>query len=232
MTTEITAPTRTGWTGMLWQDMEPGYRAILRHPFIEGLTTGELDHAAFGRFLAQDSYYIRKYARALAVLASKAPTEEMMHSMLSHAQGAVAAESDLHEGLALQVGLTRGDLQHAVPTPTAAAYADFMLARAHDGSFLEGVATILPCMWIYAEVGQHLVAAGSPDPIYARWIENYASGDYATEVEGVLNLLDVVGVNGGDRENATARELAVIATRYEWMFWDSAYRDESWPVLS
>lgn len=232
MTTDVSAPARAGWTGALWKEMEPGYRAILGHPFIEGLTSGELDHAAFGRFLVQDAYYIRKYARALAVLAAKAPSEEVMRSMLNHSAGAVAAESELHESLAVQVGLTRADLKSAAPTPTARAYADFMLSQVYDGSFLEGVATVLPCMWIYAEVGRHLVAAGSPDPIYASWIESYASGDYVAEVESVLNVVDTPGADAGPGEHERARDNAVIATRYEWMFWDSAYRDETWPVLS
>lgn len=231
-TTQTASPARTGWTGTLWNAMEPGYQAILRHPFIEGLTTGELDHAAFGRFLVQDAYYVRQYARALAVLSAKAPTAELMGTMTQHAAGALAAEQDLHEMLAAQVGLPPGALRDATPSPTAAAYVDFMHARAWSGTFLEGFASVLPCMWIYAEVGRHLVAAGSPDPVYARWIENYAGGDYAAEVYGVLDALDGAGSDAGPRENENARAIAVEATRYEWMFWDSAYRDEVWPVLS
>lgn len=231
MTTDIAPPVRTGWTGTLWRDMEQGYRDILTHPFIEGLTTGELDHAAFGRFLVQDAYYIREYSRALAVLAGKAPDVAAMQSMLKHAAGSVAAESELHEKLAVEVGLSRDDLRQAKANPVAAAYVDFMLARIYEASFLEGVATVLPCMWIYAEVGRHLVTAGSPDPVYARWIENYADGDFAGEVADLLDVLDRAAGDIGAREDANARANAVTATRYEWMFWDAAFRDVAWPAV-
>jgi thiaminase/transcriptional activator TenA len=222
---------RTGWTGELWSTIEPVHLAILEHPFITGLASGDLDPEAFVRFLAQDTYYVNEYARSLAALSATAPTMALTRSLLQHASGAVTAESTLHAEVVGMLGAPADLLSAVRPSPTAAAYVDFVTARVHTGSFFEGLAAVLPCMWVYAEVGVHLVAQGSPHPAYQRWIENYSGSGYLDEVGRVLDDVDALAGAISDGERARGAEIALIATRYEWMFWDSAYHREEWPAL-
>lgn len=222
---------RTGWTGELWSAIEPIHLEILQHPFITGLTSGELAPEAFVRFLAQDTYYVNEYARSLAMLSATAPNMALTRSLLQHAAGAVTAESGLHAELVDMIEAPAGVLTEVLPTPTAAAYVDFVTARVHSGSFFEGLCAVLPCMWVYAEVGRHLVAAGSPHPTYQRWIDSYAGSDYLDEVERVLADVDVLARDVAEVEKQRGVDIAIAATRYEWMFWDSAYRGEEWPTL-
>jgi thiaminase/transcriptional activator TenA len=114
--------------------------------------------------------------------------------------------------------------------PTTRAYTSFMLATVFTGSFADGLTAIIPCFWIYAEVGQHLKQAGSPNPVYQRWIDSYGSDDYLREVLLALELTDQVGLGLAPAAEATARQHFRTAARYEWMFWDAAYRQETWPV--
>ncbi|MGH8906122.1 MAG: hypothetical protein ACRD0K_06330 [Egibacteraceae bacterium] len=51
---------------------------------------------------------------------------------------------------------------------------------------------ILPCYWIYWQVGKALVQRGSPDPAYQRWIDTYAGEEFAAAVAQVLALTDRV----------------------------------------
>jgi thiaminase/transcriptional activator TenA len=46
----------------------------------------------------------------------------------------------------------------------------------------------------------------------------------------VLALVDRVGAFVGAAEPAAMRERVVTTSRYEWMFWDAAWRRERWPV--
>lgn len=229
MTTTEVAPARTGWTGDLWAAIEPLHLAILDHPFITGLTTGDLAPEAFVRFLAQDTYYVNEYARSLAVLSATAPNMTLTRSLLEHAGGSVTAEAGLHTELVRMLGGSPEVLTQTPPTPTAAAYVDFVTARVHSGSFFEGLCAVLPCMWVYAEVGKHLVSRGSPTPAYQRWIDSYAGSDYLNEVDRVLMDVDVLAHDVSHVEKERGLDLALIATRYEWMFWDSAFRGEVWP---
>jgi thiaminase/transcriptional activator TenA len=222
---------RTGWTGELWAAIEPMHLAILEHPFITGLTTGELAPEAFIRFLQQDTYYVNEYSRCLAALSAKAPTMPLTRSLLEHAASAVTAEATLHAELVEMLGGSTPVHAELIPSPTTTAYVDYVTARVQAGSFFEGLAAVLPCMWVYAEVGVHLHRNGSPLPAYQSWIDNYAGSGYHDEVDRVLQDVDSLACGVGATDKARAIEVALTATRYEWMFWDSAYRAEQWPAL-
>ena len=67
---------------------------------------------------------------------------------------------------------------------------------------------MLPCYWIYARVGEELLAAGSPDPLYARWIAMYGGEAFQAVVDAVLAETDRVGATlSPDRTGPDARAL-------------------------
>jgi thiaminase/transcriptional activator TenA len=202
------------------------YAAIRAHPFLTGLTDGTLPHAAFGHFVVQDRHYLRGYARALAVLAARAPTEDDTTLFAQHAAGAIAAEQEMHAALSDALAL---DLD--TPTaPTTLAYTSYLLATCHGGSFAEGLGAVLPCYWIYARVGEALLAESSPDPLYARWIAMYGGEEFQSVVEAAVRVMDRVAGELGPAERARVLEHHRTTARYEWMFWDGAWRREGWPV--
>jgi thiaminase (transcriptional activator TenA) len=114
--------------------------------------------------------------------------------------------------------------------PTTQAYTSYLIATTYGGSFADGLAAILPCYWIYARVGTALLERGSPDPRFRRWIDSYGGDDFAATVAQVIALTDRVGLNLDPAEEAVARAHFVTTARYEWMFFDAAYRLEDWPV--
>jgi thiaminase/transcriptional activator TenA len=221
---------RPGWTGRLWAEIEPIYGAILHHPFIEGLTSGELHVDRFVQFISQDTHYLQDYVRTLLILAAKSPDFEVTKMLTTHAAAAATAETGLHAELMTGLGRDPAELLAFDARPTTRAYTTFLVATVLLGSFADGLAAILPCFWIYAEVGQHLKQAGSPNPVYQRWIDSYGSDDYLREVNLALDLTDRVGLGLGSEVEAIARQHFRTAARYEWLFWDAAQRQEAWPV--
>jgi thiaminase/transcriptional activator TenA len=210
---------------VLWSDISGVYDAILAHPFLAGLADGTLPHESFRHYVVQDAHYLRGYAKALAVCAAKAPDEDATVMFAEHAAGAIAAERDLHASLLDELGSVDDPI-----APATQAYLSYLLATAHGGSYAEAVGAVLPCYWIYARVGGHLLAAGSPDPLYARWIAMYGGDAYQAVVDAVLDETDRVGALSSDTELARMRAHFRTTSRYEWMFWDGAYRQERWPV--
>jgi thiaminase/transcriptional activator TenA len=89
---------------------------------------------------------------------------------------------------------------------------------------------VLPCYWIYWEVGKALLERGSPNPLYQRWIDTYGGEEFGTLVEAVLDLTDKVceGLNAAQKARVT--DTFVTTSRYEWMFWDAAWTLEEWPL--
>jgi thiaminase (transcriptional activator TenA) len=226
----VTQELRPRTRDLLWSDVEDVYAAILRHPFVIGLTDGSLPRDAFRHYVVQDAHYLRGYARALALCGARAeePRDTVMFG--AHAGGAIAAEQGLHAGLLADLGLTAEAAAAAPVAPTTRAYVSYLLATAHGGSFAEAVSAVLPCYWIYARVGEELLVTGSPDPLYARWIAMYGSEEFQAVVDAVLALTDRVGAAASPRELTLMREHMIVTSRYEWMFWDAAWRREAWPV--
>ena len=101
---------------------------------------------------------------------------------------------------------------------------------AYGGSFAEAHGAVLPCYWIYWEVGKALLERGSPDPRYQRWIDTYGGEEFAALVRAVLALADRIGPRLSDDERAAMTRHVVTTSRYEWMFWDAAWRHEAWPI--
>jgi thiaminase/transcriptional activator TenA len=219
------------WSGQLWLAMEPTYHAILEHPFLTGLQDGTLATEAFAHYLIQDLHYLRDYARCLTVVGSKALLPGDTAMFARHAAGTAEAESQMHESLLPALGLKAGDaMMTAVMAPTTRAYTSYLLATAHGGSFAEGLAAILPCYWIYARVGEALASKGSPHPQYQAWIDTYSGQEYWAIVDEMLDLVDRIGTTLAVDERVRADEHLKVTARYEWMFWDAAYRSEQWPL--
>ncbi|GAA5006144.1 hypothetical protein GCM10025734_45930 [Kitasatospora paranensis] len=149
-------------TDELWAAIEPVYDEILAHPFLAGLTDGTLPRQAFRHFVVQDSHYLRDYARALAVCAAKAPGEAEVRAFADDAVGAIAAEQGMHAEFLTAFGDTAEQAAAEPVMPTTRAYTSYLLATVYGGSFAEAVAAVLPCYWIYARVGERLLAASSP----------------------------------------------------------------------
>jgi thiaminase/transcriptional activator TenA len=218
------------FTSELWDSITDIYRAILAHPFITGLTDGTLPADAFAFFVVQDGLYLKQYASALAAVASRAPEPAAMRMFARHAADAVTVEQELHSVLLPELGISATQAAAAEPAPTNLAYTSYLLATIRGGTYAEGIGAVLPCYWIYREVGKELVRHGSPDPRYQRWIDTYGGEEFGAVVRDVIAEADRVGASLSEAERALVGRHFRATSRYEWMFWDMGYRKESWPV--
>lgn len=218
------------FTDELWAANADIYEAILAHPFLTGLADGSLPEAAFAHYLVQDALYLREYARALAVVGSRAPSAAATRMFARHAADAVTAELELHAALLPELGIAAGEIEAAEPAPANLAYTSYLLATARGGSYAEGLGAVLPCYWIYWEAGKELVRRGSPDPRFQRWIDTYAAEEFGDAVRAVLAEADKAAGGLSPAERVQVARHYRTTSRYEWLFWDSAYRMETWPV--
>ncbi|MEU4544290.1 TenA family protein [Nonomuraea dietziae] len=211
----------------LWRAMDGVYRQILRHPFLEGLTDGSLPREAFRHYVMQEAHFLPDYARALAACAARSPHPQAVHRFAADAARTVEVEHSLVVELLAAFGLDEVEALKSPAAPTTVGYASYLVRTCSLGTFPEALGAIVPCYWIYARVGEKLLAESSPDPLYAWWIETYGGEDYQDTVAGVLDLLDDLSLSAEERERLLER--AVTTARFEWMFWDAAWRQESWP---
>jgi thiaminase/transcriptional activator TenA len=224
----ITLCGETRFTDTLWRDITPVYRRTLEHPYLKGLADGTLPRSHFEFYLLQDAHYLRAFGQALSVIASKAPREEWAITLSRHSVEALQVERQLHESLLGQFGIAKERIAAAEVAPSNYAYTSHLLAAAHRGTFAEGLAAVLPCYWIYWEVGKELKKAGSKEAAYQRWIDQYSDPAYGRTVAQVLEMMNAHAAALSDEEKARARRHFLISSRYEYLFWDAAWREERW----
>jgi thiaminase (transcriptional activator TenA) len=227
---EVPAMERKGITNELWRSITAIYDGILAHPFLRGLTDGTLTEERFRFYVLQDAAYLREYARTLSLAGVRSPDESALVMFNEHSAGAIIVERSLHEGFLKDLDVAREEAEATEASPTTLAYTSFLLRTATLGDYPEVLGAVLPCYWIYWEVGKALLERGSPNPMYQKWIDTYGGEEFGSLVEAVLDLTDRVCDDLTSSQKASVREAFVITSRYEWMFWDAAWKLEEWPV--
>ena len=217
-------------TDRIWREIAPVYEAILEHPFLTGLTDGSLPTEAFARYVVQDALFLAEYSRALALCAARSPSTAHLRMFCAHATEAIDVERALHDDLMGELGIDPDAAAAAEPSPACLGYTSFLLQACALRDLHEALGAILPCYWIYWEVGKELIVKGSPDPRYRLWIDTYADEAFGEAVEGVIGACNSAVAATGEAGTAAARRNALTAARYEWLFWESALGNERWPV--
>ena len=212
----------------------PLMQAILSHPFVTGVGDGTLELEKFKYYVRQDYVYLIDYSRVLALASARAPDLETMSWFARLLDETLNTEMDLHRRYCAEFGITREELEATEAAPTTTAYTSFLLKVAHQGSFGELLASLLPCQWGYWEVGQHLARQSRPvgtntAPLYRKWIEMYTAPEFAALANSMRELANRIGDGAGPTELAAMGQAYLTSLRLEYLFWEMAYHLEAWP---
>ncbi len=211
------------FTDRAWRESAAIRAEILALPFITGLTGGTLPPSDFAYYLRQDALYLREYSAVLARTAAAAPGEEEQLFWLSAASSCLVTEAELHRTwLAREAGSEPADEGAG---PVTRAYCDHLRATAGTGSYGELVAAVLPCFWLYAAVGEHILSSviggtsggrgGSPaGHPYAEWIATYVDPEFAAATSRVRDLAD----QAYRRASRAEREAMLLAFRWSALY--------------
>ncbi|MCY4365220.1 MAG: thiaminase II [Chloroflexi bacterium] len=210
----------------------PIRQAILEHPFVMGVGNGDLEVDKFKHYVLQDYVYLIDYSRVLAMAAARAPELDTMGWFARLLDETLNVEMDLHRSYCAEFGITTVELETTVPSPTTVSYTSYLLSVAHQGSFPELVASLVPCQWGYWEIGDHLARQGEPQdaPLYSQWIQMYTSPEFTELAETIRNLVNRLAERAGPDDVAAMGNAYLTSLRFEYMFWEMAYNLEKWPV--
>jgi thiaminase (transcriptional activator TenA) len=158
----------------LWQANQDLAIACLQNPFVQGIADGSLPKSKFAYYVGQDAFFLEAFARAYSIAAAKAPNWQGFGIFHDLASG-VLQELQLHQSYAAQWAV---DLRSIEPGAATRRYTDFLLATAWSQDVGTTTAAMLPCMKLYAFLGQSLAQRGIPDHAYADWIRTYSSDEF------------------------------------------------------
>ncbi|MGP3914461.1 TenA family protein [Nonomuraea sp. 10N515B] len=204
-------------------------KAIHDHPFNVALGDGTLDRDRFAFYIVQDGRYLEAFSKALATASARAtdPADAAFFAQSAHT--ALAAERLLHAGYVQELD---ADAAGIATSPTCLAYASFLQATALAAPYPVLAAAVLPCFWIYQDVGTALLGRTGdvPDHPYRKWIDTYSDPGFAASVEQAKTIADRLAATTDPATRQAMTEAYCTAAAYEWMFWDSAWRRETWPT--
>ena len=146
------------------------------------------------------------------------------------AEGALVVERALHGSFFKQYGITPQVFAQTPLSPACHHYVSYLLATAYGESYEVLLGALLPCFWIYAEVGRDIHTRAVAANPYQAWIDTYAGDDFHAAVRAVIAATDVAAAGVAASLNARMHAAFTRAAQLEWMFWDSAFRLEIWPV--
>ncbi len=207
--------------------------ASFDHPFVLALADGSLQPDLFRFYQMQDARYLEAFADACSIISTRCtdPTTKLWFVDAAHL--AIVVEQQLHAGYGEKLGYDAEDIRQLELTPNNRAYQDHMIARASTGSLVEAIAAITPCPWLYTALGAHLketigeIPDGHP---YADWLKTYADPAFVTYTNELLEILQQKAEKNPPAVLERAREAFCTSARYEWMFWEQAWRKQQWPV--
>ncbi|MGH8732253.1 MAG: thiaminase II [Burkholderiales bacterium] len=213
-----------------WEQNADTYDVIRTMPFNAELAAGTLSEARFKHYITQDAHYLIGFGRALTLAAAKAPSPERLIQFAKSAEGAIVVERALHGSFFERYGIS-ADVFNTTPlSPACHHYVSYLMATAYAEPYEVLLGALLPCFWIYAEVGTDIHSRAAAANPYQAWIDTYAGEEFHAAVRAVIAAADEAADGASPQLRERMHDAFRRATQLEWVFWDSAYRLEAWPV--
>lgn len=217
------------WSEKTWAETAPIYQKITEMSFIKELADGSLPREKFLFYIAQDDIYLQAYARTLAMIAARATNAVEVAAFTKFAQIALVSEQMMHEEFFAK---TPVEGPAAEIQPACHHYTNFMLASAAAAPVEVAMAAVLPCFWIYREVGAYIYksakSSGVENNPYQAWIDTYVGEEFDALVDEAIALCDAAAERSTPdlREKMTAAY--AFAARLEYDFWNAGYLLRKW----
>jgi thiaminase/transcriptional activator TenA len=204
-----------------WERVARLREAIHALPFNRELADGTLSTERFRGYIVQDALYLGQYARILALAGARGPDGAVLRAFAACASEAVAVEQALHEQYLAQFGVDAARVAASEPSPDCLGYTSFLLAAAYHEPWEVLVAALLPCFWIYWDVGSAIARRADAGNPYRAWIDTYAE----------IGITDRAAAATTAAIQARMLTAFVRSSQYEWLFWDGAYQQRGWPSV-
>lgn len=200
----------------------------VNHPFVKDIAKGDLPLETFKNYIMQDIYYLKHYGKVHAFAAAHADDFSVSASLAEKAKTTAEAELTVHKEHAEILNITDEDIKNFKPAPTAYAYTSHLYRASLSGSLAQIIAAILPCYWLYADIGMKYKDENPDEEIYRNWIQMYASDWFQESTQEMIDLMDELADKAGEDERKKIIEQFVIAKNYELAFWEMSYTFEKW----
>jgi thiaminase/transcriptional activator TenA len=201
-----------------WEFSSRIINEIKSHAFNQQLMKGTLDRSKFAYYIEQDYIYLQDFARCLAIIAAKI-SPNYAKKFLCYSESAYQEQEVVHQFFKQIFNFQETKLI----TPATLSYTSYLARICLIEQVEIGVAAILPCFWVYREVGLFINERSIRYNPYERWIETYSSKDFCATVDECINIFDALAKDATDKIKEKMIEAFYRSTCLEWHFWNDAY---------
>ncbi|MDM7515732.1 thiaminase II [Lentilactobacillus sp. TOM.63] len=215
-------------TDQMKQKAEPLWQASFNHPFIKELSTGQLPMEEFRYYLKQDRYYLQNFSTLHGKIADQIKDPSIKKFLYAGATGLNDSEKDVRTEFFQQLAITPTEIRQTPMAPNAYNYVSHMYHELYVGSPRRACAALLPCYWLYNDLGKQLIKNGSPMKIYQEFIETYDSPEFTDATNTMISIVDQLGEKAEPAERQAMVTAFVRSSYYELHFWGMAYTEQKW----
>ncbi len=220
------------FTQLLFEETRYTWEKEKIHPFIAGIGNSTLPLKMFRYYMRQDYVFLIDFCRTISLAVVKANKLEDMGWFAKLLNETINTEMSLHVNFSKEFNISEEELKNTEPSPTTHAYTNHLIQTAFTGGVGEIASSILPCSWGYSEIGR-MLSYSSPSigqPLYSQWVEMYSSDEFRQLADWLITFIDNVALTSGKVEIDLMKKAFVLSTKYEYMFWDAAYKMETWQI--
>ena len=167
----------SSWSKEVWKKSSKIYNSILKLDFLKELSEGTLSNDIFARYIAQDEIYLKNYYHQMNMLADMMESTDDKELFIAFAKSGMEGEKALHDMLIDRYGIET----EVEPSKVTSDYNAHICEGIATGDLCIALASVLPCMWIYNQVGLHILnhskLEGNP---FKEWILEYGQEEFTT----------------------------------------------------
>ena len=220
----VEAAANRSWSKEVWKKSSKIYNSILELDFLKELSEGTLDSDIFARYIAQDEIYLKNYYHQMNMLADMMESTDDKELFIAFAKSGMEGEKALHDMLIDRYGIET----KVEPSKVTSDYNAHICEGIATGDLCIALASVLPCMWIYNQVGLHILnhskLEGNP---FKEWILEYGQEEFTTGVNKVLKMVDGWASKTDKQTREKMDYYYLKAALYEYAFWDYGYNADS-----
>ena len=208
--------------GSIWEK-------VVTHPFVIEMADGSLNRSTFDIYFDQDYLFLRDWAILLSLATAKAPDFDAARELTAFLHLGLGGEEGLFQEAFRERGLSREEVEGLRYLPTTQNYSGYLRTLAYEGTFTEVIATLLAVEWPYLDWAQQAEKAGKNpgNRYYQTWIDVHTSPGMSGFVSWLRSVVD--GSAPTPEQRGKLQGIFLNVLRYEYQFFDMAYRGEKWP---
>ena len=196
------------------------------HPFIKEMVTGELPEGKFKFYVIQDYHYLKVFDRLHLKLAQQLPGPQRQ-VVEDYVQNLTVDELEARNHTFQKLGISQDEWAQ---TPLAPANYNYLNHMRHSlaTSPAVGLASFLPCPWLYVELATHWQHANSPVEVYDDFFQTYEEAAHDKSTVPMIELMDQLAAQADPAEKTAMAQAFVRSSYYELQFWQMAYANQQW----